>query len=171
MYLALLYQFTTYFNNDFVLNQSPKLWFAFCQQKTASDKLAACTGFPWSDPPSSHLHQVSVIRAAIQDHRTQKEASPCKSRGSIVPSLTLGSKQTNRRAHRAGPVLPQKNCDYNFKLPLKGSLLWQRQSERETEICDIRRGRSHRGKDGNWKSSRLWVPITCMQHKPNHGAD
>lgn len=74
----------------------------------ALGKHAVCTGFPWFDPPSSHLCQVSVIRAANQEHRTEERNKSLTESEQHCVSLTLGSKQTHKPSSQYWVNCPQE---------------------------------------------------------------
>lgn len=100
MSIVLLHPFTTYLNNDFVLHQSPKLWFAFCQQvqHQASTALAF---------HGLILHPLTFIEFLSLGQRSKsieqkKGISPSESHSIFVPSLTLASKQTNKPSSQNG---------------------------------------------------------------------
>lgn len=53
----------------------------------------------------------------------KKGTIPCESQFSIVPSMTLGSKQTSKPHSQNWVNCSQKELDFNLKFPFKGFLL------------------------------------------------
>lgn len=100
MSIALLHQFTTYLNNDFALNQSPKLWFAFCQQVQHQASIALV----FHGLILYLLTCIEFLSLGQQSKNTEqkKGISPSEGHSSIAPSLTLGSKQTNKPSSQNG---------------------------------------------------------------------